>query len=368
MSNSYLNSVAQVIEEKKNNAKGSYAIKLAEVTAVSSGRAIIKFDGETSAATKNYASIDQYFPAVGDRVAVLPQGNTYILLGKIINAAPVAKWAAANHNHAGVYAPADHNHDDVYSKLNHEHEALNRGSLSIGINSSYDFAPSNNNSMNLGSSSHMFAGVYAGELRGSRTNERLVFDSGTDTLKPYSANVLKLGTQQNYFSEVFAEKITGHHSNLSVGFSSASGYALNPDKPDVLSLGTSYYTYKSLYVTDAYVNGTAVTSDRRKKKSIKDLTKPYIEFFKKLRPRSYKYRNGTSGRIHTGFIAQEVEAAAHEAGLDNSKLAAVVIDEDGNYSLRYDELIAIQTSVIQDLLARVERLEREVNHDNTDQA
>ena len=74
---------------------------------------------------------------------------------------------------------------------------------------------------------------------------------------------------------------------------------------------------------------------------------------------AFKYIDGTSGRKHTGFIAQEVEEAAEKAGLSGKDLAVVVKDPEGDYYLRYEEIIAVQTEVIQQLMARVETLEAE---------
>jgi hypothetical protein len=49
---------------------------------------------------------------------------------------------------------------------------------------------------------------------------------------------------------------------------------------------------------------TATVSDITKKNSIKNLSIEYDLFFNTLEPVQYKFNNGTSNRIHTGFIAQ----------------------------------------------------------------
>ena len=134
-----------------------------------------------------------------------------------------------------------------------------------------------------------------------------------------------------------------------------------PSSSNVVDLGTSSYQYKNVYAKQFYQNGTAIsTSDRRKKTGIKDITKKYVEFFSKLKPRLFRFKDGESGRLHSGFIAQEVEEAAAETGIATKDLAFLCIDEDGNYGLRYEELIALQTKVIQDLKARVEALEEKI--------
>ena len=54
-------------------------------------------------------------------------------------------------------------------------------------------------------------------------------------------------------------------------------------------------------------------------------------------------------------------------------MAVVVQDKtagetDGRYYLRYEEIIAVQTKVIQDLMARVESLEARVNKLETERS
>ena len=125
-------------------------------------------------------------------------------------------------------------------------------------------------------------------------------------------------------------------------------------------MGTSSRQYKNVYGQNLYVNGTAVSSDRRVKDDIKALEEKHIAFFKALRPVQFKYKEGDSGRTHTGFIAQEVEEAVEEAGMTSQDMAVVVKDPSDRYYLRYEEIISVQTKVIQDLMAKVESLEARI--------
>ena len=74
-----------VDEVKAAKQEPDSIIKLATVTSVSSGRAYVRFFGESAAATKKYPQLSSYSPKVGDKVALLKQGNTYIILGKILS-------------------------------------------------------------------------------------------------------------------------------------------------------------------------------------------------------------------------------------------------------------------------------------------
>ena len=81
-----------------------------------------------------------------------------------------------------------------------------------------------------------------------------------------------------------------------------------------------------------------------------------------------KYNDGTSDRYHTGFIAQEVESAQREAGLNEKDLAifarGTYLDEQGQEfercMLRYMEFIALNTWQIQKAKTRIVELENKV--------
>lgn len=114
-----------------------------------------------------------------------------------------------------------------------------------------------------------------------------------------------------------------------------------------------------------YVNGSeAITSDINFKNTIIPLSNKYSVLFDSLIPVEYKYNDGTSNRIHTGFIAQDVEQAILSAGLTTQDFAGFIrateTDENGNkYEkcyLRYDEFIALNTYEIQKLKAEIAEL------------
>jgi hypothetical protein len=116
-------------------------------------------------------------------------------------------------------------------------------------------------------------------------------------------------------------------------------------------LGDDDHVWKGLRVETS----PSIGSDRRIKNSIADLSSKYDDFFNTLRPTSFKYNNGDSGRTHTGFIAQEVEESLLGAGLSTQDFAGLCIgkNEDKTYSLRYEEFIALNTDQIQKLKKRV---------------
>ena len=167
-------------------------------------------------------------------------------------------------------------------------------------------------------------------------------------------------------------------------------------------LGTGTYRWGQIYSTVSAIS----TSDREQKKDITPLPEKYMEFFALLQPTIYRFKNGSSGRIHIGFISQDVEAAMAQSGLSDldfegfckdkkqqtvqrrstrqmlDDLGQPLMDENGNfiteeyeytayedeldgegnpvyiYSLRYEEFIALNTAVIQRQQQMITDLER----------
>ena len=155
-----------------------------------------------------------------------------------------------------------------------------------------------------------------------------------------------------------------------------SSPAFRPQAADtgVLYLGVSSAKWRAVYAT----NGTIQTSDRRVKHDINTLEDRYINLFKLLKPVSYVLNDGK--RTHVGFISQDIEEAMQEVGLSDLEFAGFckdikqtendqgkledVLDENGNpeyeYSLRYEEFIALNTRMIQDLMKTVEEQNKRI--------
>ncbi len=217
------------------------------------------------------------------------------------------------------------------------------------------------------------------ELQSSTSSVRKVSFSGAEIL-PDTGEVISLGSSGKSFKDGYFKTLyvggttvtaallaalqspsTLQSSTVATRKVNFTGSALLPDITGAISLGNSSKKYKEGHFDNVYINGTAVsTSDKRKKKFIKNLPEKYVEFFRKLRPVIFKYKNGTSGRYHAGFIAQEVEKAMIEGGVTPEEFGGLVVQTDGKYGLRYEEFVAIQTKMIQELYEKVENLERTV--------
>lgn len=114
------------------------------------------------------------------------------------------------------------------------------------------------------------------------------------------------------------------------------------------------------------LNSSAIsTSDQNAKNSIEIISDTYETIFDNLQPVTYKYNDGTSSRIHTGFIAQNVADAVEKAGLTTTDFAAVCynVDENGDkvdWGIRYGELVSLNTWQIQKTKTRITELEERV--------
>lgn len=130
-----------------------------------------------------------------------------------------------------------------------------------------------------------------------------------------------------------------------------------PNADDVYNLGSPNFVWSAIYCSTNELNG----SDRNIKNSIEALPEKYVRMFELVEPKRYKLNSGTSGRYHTGFIAQEVEAAMQKCGITSQEFAgwAAAKRKDGSetYFLRYSEFIPVLWAKVREQEERLKRLE-----------
>lgn len=148
-----------------------------------------------------------------------------------------------------------------------------------------------------------------------------------------------------------------------------------------INLGHSSYKWKTVYAASSTIS----TSDRAKKKDFAEFDEKYENLFFDLKPTLYRFIDNNSNRIHSGFIAQDVEESLEENGLTALDFAgfckdkAIVVekdengedleinklDEDGNqvydYSLRYEEFIALNTHMLQKAYAKIDEQQAQID-------
>lgn len=130
-----------------------------------------------------------------------------------------------------------------------------------------------------------------------------------------------------------------------------------PNADNRYNLGAPTFVWSTIYCSTNELNG----SDRNIKNSIEALPVKYVRMFELVEPKRYKLNSGTSGRYHTGFIAQEVEDAMRACGIDSQEFAgwaaAKLDDGSETYFLRYSEFIPILWAKVREQEARIRRLE-----------
>ena len=99
-----------------------------------------------------------------------------------------------------------------------------------------------------------------------------------------------------------------------------------------------------------------VFSDRRLKEDICYELDDAEAMFNQLRPCSFRIIKDKHHKKSWGFIAQDAISAAEEAGMDAGNLA-MFGNSDGMHTIAYGEMTALNTHMIQKLMARVEALE-----------
>lgn len=125
--------------------------------------------------------------------------------------------------------------------------------------------------------------------------------------------------------------------------------------------------YAILETAGFFTNGTAylgsspvISSDKSIKINIQSLdTKNSSDFIYSLNPVEYKYKDGTSNRLHHGFIAQELHDSMQsdwgvycDANIDTGK--------KGGKAIRYEELIADLVATVQSQNERISELEKKL--------
>jgi hypothetical protein len=139
--------------------------------------------------------------------------------------------------------------------------------------------------------------------------------------------------------------------------------SLLPEANGSFNLGTMASAWGNVYASTAYyLCGSPIEiSDKNKKNTINPIAESYSNLFDMLNPVTFKFNDGTSNRLHTGLIAQDVKSAIDACGIDSRDFAAYCEwkDDNGNDNsgLRYEEFIALCINEIQKLKKRVAELE-----------
>jgi len=209
----------------------------------------------------------------------------------------------------------------------------------------------------LGGSSNFWNNVFATRFRAASSGAwgpRFTFNSDIDT-GMYSQVADTLG---------FA---TGGEPRLLISAGECKFYNnIVPEVDNSKSIGNGSFAFD-----DVSAYGFTTISDANKKEEIEDADLG-LEFINQLRPVSYKYIGGRSGRKHYGLIAQEVEDVLVDNLISTTNFAPLikhpkvdvddeVIPDEFDYALRYTEFIAPMIKAIKELKLMVETLQTQLD-------
>lgn len=138
-----------------------------------------------------------------------------------------------------------------------------------------------------------------------------------------------------------------------------------PSSTNTYDLGSTSLRWNYIYLS----HNPNVSSDRNVKH---DISEDVPDIVDKLIPVQYK-RKGDPDTVYYGFIAQDVDNALKQIGIDTDNIGLVTFETDAkgnktNYALSYEEFIPLLTAKIQSqqkqidsLTKRLELLERMMN-------
>ena len=233
----------------------------------------------------------------------------------------------------------------------------------------------------------------------------------SNTVYPSSDSSISCGQNSYRWSYVYANYIGVGSSTYNVKNGSVFAYWKDGLTHDLIQrntdgltlnigwIGSSTYSTKVILQAQAYklgsASGTTISSDKNLKKDFNEYDDKFEKFYMGLKPITYKYKLGTSGRTHCGFITQDVEDALKAAGMTTQDFGGVNIfkldhrdtevirDDSGNeigeqdielspinylldqglteeHDLIYSEFISLNTHMIQKLMGRMAELENKI--------
>ena len=167
-----------------------------------------------------------------------------------------------------------------------------------------------------------------------------------------SANIALFQTAagESWFNCASGQNLIFARGGFSLGQWDTSGN-LHPAVDNTVDCGKSGARWNDIWAS----NATIQTSDQRDKRALQPSALG-LDFVKALQPVSWVWAD-KGKRPHFGFIAQQVKQAMDAVGVDD--FAGYIYDEEtDSYSLRYSEFLSPIVKALQELLQRVERLEK----------
>lgn len=185
--------------------------------------------------------------------------------------------------------------------------------------------------------------VFTGDYIGRATSTgRMVYCGGTNTnggacLKLYGKD------SSNMPGEVVIQVYDGTNSrNMHLypsGIFTWDGTYIHPETDSTCRLGASNKRWKEIWCTESSINSS---SDERQKQQIKPIDNDLIDAWENVNPIEFKWNDavaekGNNARVHTGYIAQNIQQALTENGVNPNDYGLFLYDEWGEEQEEKDE-------------------------------
>lgn len=142
--------------------------------------------------------------------------------------------------------------------------------------------------------------------------------------------------------------LTTGNNNIGIGYLANVPTATGSNQ---VRIGNTAITYAGTQVA------WSVTSDRRWKENIQP-SNLGLNFINDLKPVFYTRKNDETKKVEYGIIAQELEASLEKFGANTNGI--ITKDDEGMYSVRYNDLLAPMIKAIQEQQAMIEELKAEI--------
>ena len=167
------------------------------------------------------------------------------------------------------------------------------------------------------------------------------------SIVPDTGNTYNLGSSNYFFKNTYSktmyvESLISADNACSIVFgASDSDKQFRPRGADnnTILLGVTYARWKEIWCTQSSINSS---SDERQKQQIKPIDNDLLDAWENVNPIEFKWNDavaekGNNARVHTGYIAQNIQQALTENGVNPNDYGLFLYDEWGEEQEEKDE-------------------------------
>ena len=165
---------------------------------------------------------------------------------------------------------------------------------------------------------------------------------------PSTDGTYNLGNSNYFFKNTYSKVMyvetlmsSDNTCGIVFGTDSSSIKQFRPRGADnnAIILGTSFARWKEIWCTQSSINSS---SDERQKQQIKPIDNDLLDAWENVNPIQFKWndavaKKGDNARVHTGYIAQNIQQALTENGVNPNDYGLFLYDEWGEEQEEKDE-------------------------------